>query len=233
MSNLNVLFVLSSHDTLGATGKKTGWYLPEFAHPYYEISPYANITVASPKGGKAPLDPSSIENFKSDEPSVKFLSEEESLWTNTVKIAEFKGKSGDFDAIFYVGGHGPVFDLAVDQDSIDLIREFYENGKIVSAVCHGPAVFVNVKLSNGEHLLKDQPATAFSNFEEDAIGLSDAIPFLTETKIFEAGGKYEKAAEAWQPHVAVGRGGKLITGQNPASAAPIAKEILKQLGVSA
>ncbi|KAF3917327.1 hypothetical protein ABW21_db0200269 [Orbilia brochopaga] len=230
----SVLIVLSSHSELGDTGKKTGWYLPEFAHPYYEIEPYADITVVSPKGGEAPLDQGSVEAFKEDGPSVRFLAEKTELWKNTAVLADFLGRAEEFDAIFYVGGHAPMFDLATDSNSIALIREFYEKGKIIGAVCHGPAALVNVKLSSGEHLLQGQPVTAFSNAEEDIVQATAAMPFALETELAKSSdGKYEKAAEPFGPHVAVGHGGRLLTGQNPASATPLGKELAKQLGVVA
>ncbi|KAK6343263.1 hypothetical protein TWF730_010859 [Orbilia blumenaviensis] len=233
-STVKVLVVLSSHEHLGNTGRKTGWYLPEFAHPYYELEPYATFTIASPRGGPSPLDPSSVEAFKDDPLSKKFLAEKEDLWTNTEMLFKFLGKANLFDALFYVGGHGPMFDLAIDATSQALIKEFYEKGKIVSAVCHGPAAFVNVKLTDGEHLLQDQPVTGFSNQEEDEVELSEAMPFMLEDVLDKASrGKFEKADKPWGAHVAVGRGGRLITGQNPASASPIGKELLKQLGISA
>jgi len=224
-----VLFVLSSHKELGDTGKTTGWYLPEFAHPYYKLEGKADITIASPKGGEAPLDPSSVEMFKEDAESTKFLKEKESLWKNTEKLSSFLGKAGQFDGIFYVGGHGPMYDLAVDSESQQLIKEFYESGKVVSAVCHGPAALVNVKLSDGTHLVKGQEVAAFTDAEEEQVGLTKAVPFLLESSLASNGAKIVKA-DAWQPKVVTsGKNGKLITGQNPASAGPIGEAILAAL----
>ncbi|KAF1820165.1 class I glutamine amidotransferase-like protein [Dissoconium aciculare CBS 342.82] len=224
-----VLFVLSSHKELGNTGKTTGWYLPEFAHPYYKLEGKTDITVASPKGGEAPLDPSSVEAFKEDAESTKFLKEKGSLWKNTEKLSSFIGKADQFDAIFYVGGHGPMYDLATDAESQQLIKEFYESGKVVSAVCHGPAALVNVKLSDGTHLVSGQEVTAFTDAEEDQVGLSSAVPFMLETQLAANGAKIVKA-DAWQAKVvASGKNGKLITGQNPASAGPIGEAILAAL----
>ncbi|CAK1363370.1 unnamed protein product [Cercospora beticola] len=224
-----VLFVLSSHDQMGDTGKPTGWYLPEFAHPYYKLEGKAEIVIASPKGGAAPLDPSSVEMFKSDEESTKFLKEKEALWKNTQKLSDFVGKANTFDAVFYVGGHGPMFDLATDPVSHQLIKEFYESGKVVSAVCHGPAAFVNVKLSDGSWLVQGQEVTGFTNTEEDQVQLSAAMPFMLETELEAHGGKVVKA-EPWQPKVVKsGKSNKLITGQNPASASPIGEAILAAL----
>ncbi|CAK4008804.1 class I glutamine amidotransferase [Lecanosticta acicola] len=223
-----VLFVLTSHKDMGTTGKPTGWYLPEFAHPYYKLEGKADIVIASPKGGEAPLDPASVEMFKEDAEATKFLKEKETLWKHTEKLGDFLGKAEEFDAIFYVGGHGPMFDLATDEKSHQLIREFYEKGKVVSAVCHGPAALAYVKLADGTYLIKDQEVTGFTNTEEDQVGLSSAMPFLLETVLETNGGKVVKT-EPWGPKVATGRGGKLITGQNPASAAPIGEAILKAI----
>ncbi|KAK4496745.1 hypothetical protein PRZ48_012728 [Zasmidium cellare] len=224
-----VLFVLTSHDKMGNTGNPTGWYLPEFAHPYYKLEKEASITIASPKGGEAPLDPSSVEMFKEDAEAVKFLKEKESLWKNTEKLSKFLDSADEFDAVFYVGGHGPMFDLATDPESQQIIRAFYEKGKVVSAVCHGPAALANVKLSDGSYLVNGQEVTGFTNTEEDQVGLSSAMPFMLETKLQENGGKFVKA-DPWAPKVvSSGRGNKLITGQNPASAGPIGEAILKAI----
>jgi len=225
-----VLFVLTSHDKMGDTGKPTGWYLPEFAHPYEVLAPHTQITIASPKGGPAPLDPSSVEASTSDAVSVKFLKDRESLWKNTEKLSSFLGRAGEFEAIFFVGGHGPMFDLATDATSHTLINEFYTHNKIISAVCHGPAALTHVKLPGGGFLLDGQPVTGFSNAEEDAVGLSAVMPFSLEDKLSEAsGGRFEKAKEQWGPHVVVGREGRLITGQNPASAGPLGEKVYEAI----
>ncbi|EHK97030.1 Class I glutamine amidotransferase-like protein [Glarea lozoyensis ATCC 20868] len=225
-----VLFVLTSHNKMGDTGNPTGWYLPEFAHPYEELKDHAEITIASPKGGAAPLDPSSVEASKDDKVSTQFLKEKESLWKNTEKLSDFLGKAKEFEAIFFVGGHGPMFDLATDETSHKLINEFYSNNKVVAAVCHGPAALTHVKIPGGGYLLDGQAVTGFSNSEEDAVGLTSAMPFKLEDKLNEAtGGKYEKAAQDWGAKVVVARDGKLITGQNPASAGPVGQAILKAI----
>ncbi len=222
---------------------------PEFAHPYYTLEPHAQITVASPAGGEAPLDPNSVEAFKDDEESSKFLKEKASLWKNTEKLSSFIGKAKDFDAIFFVGGHGrkqylydpttpsantrntAMFDLATDSTSHDLIREFKSSNKIISAVCHGPAALVNVKLADGSYLIKDSPITGFSNTEEDQVQMTSSMPFMLEDELNKnSRGKFEKAKDAWAPHVVMAQGGKLITGQNPASAGPVGQAILKALG---
>jgi putative intracellular protease/amidase len=227
-----VLFVLTSHDQMGNTGNPTGWYLPEFAHPYEVLAPHAEITIASPKGGKAPLDPSSVEAFKEDKISSKFLKEKTALWENTEKLEKFLGRAGEFDAIFYVGGHGPMFDLATDATSHKLINEFYKQNKIISAVCHGPAALTNVKLPDGASLISGQAVTGFSNTEETTVGLMEAMPFSLEDKLnTESGGKFEKAAEDWGVKVVVARDGKLITGQNPASATGVGEAIKKAISV--
>jgi len=228
MSQPKVLIVLTSQDKMPTTGKPTGWYLPEFAHPYDVLEPDCSITIASPKGGEAPLDPGSVEMFKEDKSSVEFLNTKESLWKHTEKLSDFVGRAKEFDAIFYVGGHGPMFDLATDETSIQLIRDFWESGKVVSAVCHGPAAFVNVKLSDGSYLIDKAEVTGFSNKEEDQVGLTSAMPFLLEDALKKAGGKFEMA-DPWQAKVLAAKGGRLITGQNPASATPVGQAILKAI----
>lgn len=215
---------------MGNTGNPTGWYLPEFAHPYYKLEGKADITIASPKGGEAPLDPSSVEAFKEDPESKKFLAEKSSLWKNTEVLSKFIGKASDFDAVFYVGGHGPMFDLATDDQSHQVIREFYEAGKVVGAVCHGPAALANVKLSDGSYLVNGAEVTGFTNVEEDQVQLSSVMPFMLEDQLVKNGGKFVKADEPWGPKVvSSGKNGKLITGQNPNSASPIGEAILKAL----
>jgi len=214
-----VLVVLTSHNKLGNTGKPTGWYLPEFAHPYEVLAPHVQISVASPAGGEAPLDPASVEAFKDDPISTKFLKGQEALWKKTEKLDSFLGKAGEFAAIFFVGGHGPMFDLAQDPTTSKLLGEFYTHNRIIAAVCHGPAALTHVKLPSGDTLLSGQPVTGFSNAEEAAVGLSSTMPFLLEDKLSEeSGGKYVKAEKDWGEKVVVARNGTLITGQNPASA---------------
>lgn len=241
-----VLIVLSSHDKLANTGRKTGWYLPEFAHPYYKFLNHADIVIASPKGGEAPLDPWSIEMSQGDEQSLNFLQEQEALWKHTEKLSDFLDNVDSFDAILYVGGHGrgslrfscdvlgeadmadacwvAMFDLPTDSVSHDLIRAFYESDKVVAAVCHGPAALVNVKLSDGSPIVSGQTVTGFSNAEEDQVGLSSIMPFMLEDQLVAQGGKYMKADEPWAAKVVVS--GKLVTGQNPASAGGVAEAIL-------
>ncbi|RFU31118.1 hypothetical protein B7463_g5207, partial [Scytalidium lignicola] len=225
-----VLFVLTSHNVMGNTDKPTGWYLPEFAHPYEVLSPYAEIVVASPAGGEAPIDQGSVQMFK-DEVSVSFLNTKSKLWKNTEKLSQFTGKAKYFSAVFYVGGHGPMWDIYNDANSLQIIREFYESGKVVAAVCHGSAALVKAKLSDGTPLIAGADVTGFSNAEEDAVGLSPAMPFMLETELNKiSGGKYLKAADPWAEKVVVSKGGRLITGQNPASAEGTGKAILKAIG---
>ncbi|KAK4448478.1 class I glutamine amidotransferase-like protein [Podospora aff. communis PSN243] len=221
-----VLVILTSHDKLGDTGKPTGWFLPEFAHPHDVLTSASfSITTASPNGGLAPLDPASIEMYKEDASSTSFLANKKSLWENTEKLSTFLGRADEFDAVFVPGGHGPMFDLAVDEMSQKVIAEFADKGKVVAAVCHGPGAFVNVRLAGGEHLLEGKEVTGFSNAEEEIMGLTAAMPFLLEDKVKAEGGKFVKAEEPWGAKVVVD--GKLITGQNPASATGVGEAIVK------
>jgi len=230
MSKAKVLMVLSSCSSYEFKGesKPTGWYLPEFAHPYNQLAPHYDVVVASPKGGEAPLDPSSVEAFSKDQESVDFLNNKSALWKETKPLKDFSGKASDFAAIFYVGGHGPMFDLVSDSTSQAIIREFWESGKVVSAVCHGPAALAQVKLSDGSFLVKDSAITAFTNAEETQVGLMPAMPFALETVLTENGGKFEQT-DAWGEKVVIGKEGRLITGQNPASAAAIGKAVAQAI----
>ncbi|KAF7864059.1 hypothetical protein EAF04_007024 [Stromatinia cepivora] len=224
-----VLFVLTSHDKMGNSGKPTGWYLPEFAHPYDILAPHTQITIASVLGGASPLDPASIEASK-DDVSVNFLKTQESLWKNTAPLSDFVGKAAEFDAIFYVGGHGPMFDLAHNETSQKIISEFHSLNRVIAAVCHGPAALAYAKLPSGRYFLEDIPVTGFSNTEEENYGVVDVMPFELETALNEtSNGKYEKAAENFAAKVVVARDGKVITGQNPASASGVGEAILAEL----
>jgi len=226
MAPPKVLFVLTSHSTLGTTGKPTGWYLPEFAHPYAILSPHVSISVASPRGGEAPLDPGSVEASTGDVVSEGFLERQGALWKKTEKLESFLGRAGEFDAVFYVGGHGPMFDLATSATSHALLAEFHAHNKILSAVCHGPVALARVVLPSGKHLLAGEPVTGFSNAEEAAVGLADAMPFSLEDALNAvSGGRYVKAREPWGEKVVVGMGGRLVTGQNPASAAGVGQAV--------
>ena len=223
---MNILMVLTSHDRLGDTGKKTGFWLEEFAAPYYAfLDAGVNVTLASPAGGQPPLDPSSdtedtqtkdTKRFKEDSDAQKHLA-------NTKKLADMKAE--DFDSVFYPGGHGPLWDLAVDKNSINLIETFVKQDKPVAFVCHSPAALKNVKV-DGEYLVKGKTVTGFTNSEEEGVGLTDVVPFLVEDALKANGGNYEKGAD-WQSYVV--EDGLLITGQNPASSEDTAKHLLKKL----
>ncbi|KAI9229051.1 MAG: putative chaperone protein HSP31 [Piptocephalis tieghemiana] len=224
-----ILFIITSHDQLGNTGKKTGYYVSELVHPYLELSPLYHIDFASPKGGPVPADPSSVEAFQKDSALSAYNNDtklHEAL-KNTRKLSEFVGKESDYAAIFYPGGHGPMYDLAEDKDSQKIAAAAFDKGIIVAAVCHGPGALAHVKLADGSHIFKGRKATSFSNSEEEAVGLMDAVPFLPENGIREAGGLYEKAKEDWGAHVVVD--GNLITGQNPASATPLGQVMIMKL----
>ncbi|KAM7430553.1 hypothetical protein ABFA07_018743 [Porites harrisoni] len=223
-----VLMVLTSHEDMGNTGKKTGWYLPELAHPYHVFKTAGyNMTFVSPKGGKAPLDPSSLEAFKNDTICQDFLADKEAmnLVDNTNAITSIK--AADYDVVFCVGGHGPMFDLPNNDDVNKAIATIYEKGGIAAAVCHGPAGIVNTKLSNGDYLIKGKKVTGFTNAEEEAVKLVEAMPFLLETKLKENGAQFEKAPNMFE--VCVCASDRVVTGQNPASATPMAEKIVELL----
>jgi putative intracellular protease/amidase len=220
---MKILMVLTSHDQLGSTGRKTGFWLEEFAAPYFVFRDAGvQLTLASPKGGQPPIDPKSdlpenqtdaMTRFKNDQAAQTALSQ-------TVKLADMK--SEDFDTIFYVGGHGPMWDLADNPDSIALIESFYNSGKPVAAVCHSPAVFHRATY-NGEPLVKGKRVTGFTNGEEEAVQLTHVVPFLVEDELKRVGGLYEKAPD-WQSFAITD--GRLITGQNPASSTAAAQALL-------
>ncbi|MBK5415466.1 type 1 glutamine amidotransferase domain-containing protein [Pseudomonas sp. TH31] len=224
---MKVLMVLTSHDQLGDTGKKTGFWLEEFAAPYYTFKDAgAQLTLASPKGGQPPLDP------KSDEPDAQTAATErfrkdsaaQSALASTVLLSSVKAE--DFDAVFYPGGHGPLWDLAQDKHSIALIEAFYQAGKPVATVCHAPGVLRQVKDAQGQPLVKGKRVTGFSNSEEEAVQLTDVVPFLVEDMLKANGGIYTKA-EDWASYVTTD--GLLLSGQNPASSEATAKALLAKL----
>ncbi|KAJ5624206.1 ThiJ/PfpI [Penicillium lagena] len=231
-----VLVVLTSQAEIPANRARTGWYLPEFAHPHDVLHSKVSLTVASPKGGEAPLDPSSVKMFESDPVATTFLAEQKPLWTNTHKLADMVPRASEFDAIFYVGGHGPMFDLTTDPTSLALIQTFAAANKPVAAVCHAPCVLLNATAPSGVPLISGVTVTGFSNEEEDQAGMSSVVPFMLETELGRiSGGKYVKADAAWGEKVVVskaaGTNSTIITGQNPASATAVGKEILKALGL--
>ncbi|NME71925.1 type 1 glutamine amidotransferase domain-containing protein [Flammeovirga aprica] len=222
-----VLFVLTSHDQLGDSGEKTGFWIEEFATPYYFLKDKGvEITLASPKGGQPPFDPKSDAKDAQTPSTVRFKADEEAKtqMANTLKLSTVN--AADYDAVFYPGGHGPLWDLATDENSIALIQDFYNSGKPVSAVCHAPAIFKNVKAKDGAPLVKGKKVTGFSNSEEAAIQLTEIVPFLVEDMLQENGGTYSKGAD-WGAYAV--EDGLIITGQNPASSELVAEKLLKQL----
>ncbi|WP_201594177.1 type 1 glutamine amidotransferase domain-containing protein [Psychrobacter vallis] len=223
---MNILMVLTSHDRLGDTGKKTGFWLEEFAAPYYAfLDAGVNVTLASPAGGQPPLDPGSDTKDTQTKDTKRFKDDKEAQehLANTKKLADMKAE--DFDSVFYPGGHGPLWDLAVDENSINLIETFVKQDKPVAFVCHSPAALKNVKV-DGEYLVKGKTVTGFTNSEEEAVGLTDVVPFLVEDALKANGGNYEKAAD-WESFVV--EDGLLITGQNPASSEEAAKRLITKL----
>ena len=224
---MKILMILTSHDQLGNTGKKTGFWLEEFAAPYYVFKDAgAEIVLASPKGGQPPLDPKSDDEdaqtddtrrFKQDKAAIRALA-------NSARLSEVSGDG--FDAVFYPGGHGPLWDLAENKDSIKLIEGMAAAGKTVSAVCHAPGVLRHAKSPDGAPLVKGKKVTGFTNTEEEAVQLTKVVPFLVQDMLQSNGGIYSKGDD-WQSHVVTD--GKLITGQNPASSAEAARAVLAQL----
>jgi len=224
---MKVLMVLTSHDQLGDTGRKTGFWLEEFAAPYYTFKDAgAELVIASPAGGQPPLDPKSDEpDFQTDlTQRFKADLEAQRVLANTVKLETVK--SGDFDAVFYPGGHGPLWDLAESATSIALIESFERAGKPIAFVCHAPGVLRHVKAADGQPLIKGRRVSGFTNSEEAAVGLTDVVPFLIEDEFQALGGLYEKGPD-WAPFVL--EDGLLITGQNPASSGPAAQALVKRL----
>ncbi|MGE8148173.1 type 1 glutamine amidotransferase domain-containing protein [Pseudomonas frederiksbergensis] len=224
---MKILMVLTSHDQLGDTGKKTGFWLEEFAAPYYTFKDAgAQLTLASPKGGQPPLDP------KSDEPDAQTAATDrfhkdsaaQSALASTVVLSSVKAE--DFDAVFYPGGHGPLWDLAEDKHSIALIEAIYKAGKPVATVCHAPGVLRHVKDADGKPLVKGKRVTGFSNSEEEAVQLTDVVPFLVEDELKAKGGIYSKG-EDWASYVTTD--GLLLSGQNPASSEATAEALLAKL----
>jgi putative intracellular protease/amidase len=222
-----ILMVLTSHDQLGNTGAKTGFWLEEFAAPYYVFKDAgAAITLASPLGGQPPLDPKSDDAGSQTESTQRFKADAgaQALLASTQKLSAINAEQ--FDAVFYPGGHGPLWDLAEDATSIALIEAMLAAGKPVAAVCHAPAVLRHPKGTDGQSVVHGKSVTGFTNTEEAAVGLTSVVPFLVEDMLTANGGNYSKGAD-WQPYVVTS--GLLITGQNPASSEPAAKALLKQL----
>ena len=221
-----ILMVLTSHDQLGNTGAKTGFWLEEFAAPYYVFKDAgAEITLASPLGGQPPLDPKSDDAASQTDATRRFKADADAqaLLASTQKLSDMNTDA--FDALFYPGGHGPLWDLAEDKNSIALIETMLSAGKPVAAVCHAPAVLRHPKI-DGKSVVQGKKVTGFTNTEESAVDLTDIVPFLVEDMLKSNGGHYSKGAD-WQPYVLTD--GLLITGQNPASSEPAAHALLKVL----
>ncbi|MCK0123912.1 type 1 glutamine amidotransferase domain-containing protein [Gelidibacter sp. F2691] len=224
---MNILFVLTSHDKLGDTEKKTGFWVEEFANPYYTLlDKGANITIATPKGGAAPIDPTSDAPDAATEATKRFDKDAEAqkLIANTKVLADIN--PDDFDAVFYPGGHGPLWDLATDTTSVALIEKFNNQKKPIAFVCHAPAALKDVKDAEGNPLVKGKKVTGFTNTEEAAVQLTDVVPFLVEDMLTKNGGIYSKK-EDWAPYAI--QDGNLITGQNPASSELVAEKLLESL----
>lgn len=224
---MKILFVLTSHDQLGDTGKKTGFWVEEFAAPYYALlDKGAEITVATPKGGQAPIDPSSDTEDAQTKDTKRFKEDKEAqeIIANTKVLANVN--ANDFDAVFYPGGHGPLWDLANDLTSVKLIETFNEQEKPIAFVCHAPAALKRVSGTDGNPLVKGKKVTGFTNSEEEAVQLTEIVPFLVEDMLQENGGIYSKK-EDWAAYAV--QDGNLITGQNPASSELVAEKLLAAL----
>ena len=224
---MNILFVLTSHDQLGDTGNKTGFWVEEFANPYYTLlDKGAKITIATPKGGAAPIDPSSDSPDAATEDTDRYNKDADAKEriANTKVLADIN--PNDFDAVFYPGGHGPLWDLANDETSIALIEKFNSQQKPIAFVCHAPAALKSVKNTDRSPLVKGKKVTGFTNTEEAAVQLTDIVPFLVENMLTENGGIYSKK-EDWAAYAI--QDGNLITGQNPASSALVAEKLIESL----
>jgi len=221
---MRILMVLTSHDTLGNTGHKTGFWLEEFASPYYVFTDAGvSVTVVSPKGGQPPIDPKSDDRNNQTEAQTRFKADRKALevLANTLRLDSVSAE--DFDTVFYPGGHGPMWDLAEDPHSIKLIESFYDSGKPVAAVCHAPGVLRHVK-HKGEPIVKGKRVAGFTNTEEAEVQLTDVVPFLVEDELKRLGGLYQKT-DNWYPFAVVD--GRLITGQNPSSSTITAETLLR------
>ncbi|MGQ4877252.1 type 1 glutamine amidotransferase domain-containing protein [Billgrantia sp. LNSP4103-1] len=223
-----ILMVLTSHDRLGDTGEPTGFWLEELAAPYYAcLDAGAEVVLASPKGGKPPLDPKSDAEESQTEATRRFQQDDQAqqALANTRRLSEVS--ADDFDAVFYPGGHGPLWDLVEDKDSIRLIETFWGQKKPVAAVCHAPIALIHARDREGQAIIRSREVTGFTNGEEEAVGLTEVVPHLVEEALKEGGARYSKA-EDFAPYTR--RDGLLITGQNPASSEPTAKLLLEALG---
>ena len=224
---MKILIVLTSHSKLGNTGEKTGFWIEEFATPYYVLADAgADITIASPNGGQPPVDPKSELADAQTDSTKRFFKDDILIDKVAYSLKLSEMKQADYDAVFYPGGHGPLWDLATDKTSIKLIEDFYTNQKPIAFVCHAPAALINTKAENGESLIKDKHLTSFSNTEEEAVQLTKVVPFLLEDELKKQGAHYTKGND-WSSYVK--QDGLLITGQNPASSEAVAKLLLKTL----
>ena len=227
---MKILIVLTSHAKLGDTGRPTGFWLEELAAPYYAFKAAgADITLASPLGGQPPLDPKSDDPSAQTEATRRFMADAEARAALATTLPLRGISASDFDAVFYPGGHGPLWDLSENAYSIALIESMFAAGKPVAAVCHAPGVLLRVKTGDGKPIVQGKAVTGFTNSEEEAAGLTKIVPFLVEDMLTTNGGTFSRAAD-WQPHVV--KDGLLITGQNPASSEPAAKALLALLGES-
>ncbi|MEM6161246.1 type 1 glutamine amidotransferase domain-containing protein [Erwinia sp. P6884] len=224
---MKILMVLTSHDRLGNTGRKTGFWLEELAAPYYAFQDAGvDITLASPKGGNPPLDPKSNEPDFQTAQTHRFEADADALARLATTVRLDSVSQADYDAVFYPGGHGPLWDLAEDKHSAALIEAFLAANKPVALVCHAPGVLRHVKTPEGKPLVEGRKVTGFTNTEEEAVGLTQVVPFLVEDELIAKGGIYSKGAD-WSSYVV--SDGLLITGQNPTSSAATAERLLKQL----
>ncbi|WP_396593577.1 type 1 glutamine amidotransferase domain-containing protein [Brevundimonas sp. R86498] len=221
---MNILMVLTSHDELGDTGKKTGFWLEEFAAPYYALKDAgAEIVLASPRGGQPPLDPKSDEPDAQTDDTRRFKGDPQTQAVLAATVPLASVKAADFDAVFYPGGHGPLWDLATDADSIALIEAFAKADKPTAFVCHAPGVLKSVNGADGNPLVNGRKVTGFTNTEEEAVGLTEVVPFLVENVLIANGGDYSKGPD-WGSNVVID--GKLVTGQNPGSSREAAEALL-------
>ncbi|REG82615.1 type 1 glutamine amidotransferase domain-containing protein [Marinomonas pollencensis] len=224
MSTKKILVVLTSHSEMGNTGHKTGFWVEEFAAPYYAfIDAGAEVTIATPKGGQAPIDPNSELSDAQTEATKRFYADPtaQDMIANTHLLSDMKQE--EFDAIFYPGGHGPLWDLTENTTSIALIESFLHAKKPIASVCHAPSAFLNIKDSAGEYFIKGKTVTSFKNTEEDAVQLTDVVPFLLEDELKKRGADYQSSAD-WNAFAV--QDGLMITGQNPASSELVAEKLL-------
>ena len=222
-----ILMVLTSHDELGNTGQKTGFWVEEFAAPYYAfIDAGVEVTLATPKGGQAPIDPTStLEDFQTAA-TTRYDGDDAAQAKIATTVLLSSLNESDFDGVFYPGGHGPLWDLTGNSNSITLIESFLNAGKAVATVCHASAALLNVKLASGDFAIKGKAVTGFTNSEEEAVQLTEVVPFLLEDELIKRGGEYQKA-EDW--HAFAIQDGLIITGQNPASSALAAEKLLTSI----